>query len=107
MKILISNNPNEAKDIYEVKRLRKNIKGACELAGISYVSNAMQDYDILHVIDLEQGLVINDAVDRNKKVVVSALMAESDPSGRMCIHRNRLMAYARDTTCRSSARSAK
>ena len=86
MKVLVSNNPNEAKDIYELRRIRKNIKGACELASIPYVSTPLLDYDILHVIDLNEDLVINDAVDRNKKVVISALMAESDPSGKMCKH---------------------
>ncbi len=86
MKILISNNQNPAKDIYELKRLRKNIKGACELASIPYVSSPLLDYDILHIIDLNEDLTINDAVDRNKKVVISALVAESDPSGKMCKH---------------------
>ena len=84
MKVLIAARTNAEKDVYELKRLRKNLKGACEFANIPYVVNYLNDYDIVHVLDLNQDLIINDAIDSNKPVVISALMAESDADGRMC-----------------------
>lgn len=84
MKVLISSKTNKNQDVYELRRLRKSIKGACELANIPYVSNELSDYDILHVLDLNQDLLINDAIDNNKPIVCSALMAENDPYGKMC-----------------------
>lgn len=85
MKVLVPSNTISSRDVYELMRLRKSLKGACEVANISYVTNSLNDYDLVHVLSLNQDLIINDAIDNNKPIVISALMAESDPSGRMTI----------------------
>ncbi len=89
MKVLIYSKASESQDVFEAMRLRKNLKGACELAGITHVKSALDVYDIAHFISANDESVINDTIELHKPVVLSALMCESDPTARMIITKDK------------------
>lgn len=82
MKSLVYFNPGPRNDCFEGARLRKNIKGALELNGVSWVESLFALPDILHVISPEDENKVHDAKMDGMKVVVSALYSESDPFAR-------------------------
>ncbi|MFA5282919.1 MAG: glycosyltransferase [Bacilli bacterium] len=85
MKVLVYYQTSNRKDIYEAMRLRKNLKGACELAGITHVKSALDQYDLVHFISSNDESAINDAIENHKPVCISALMCESDPTAKMIV----------------------
>lgn len=83
MKICVFFRPSEAKDVFEGKRLRKNIKGALELKNVEYSKNIIDTYDVLHCLSLSDANKINDAMEEGTPVVFSALMCESDDAAKL------------------------
>ncbi|MFA5481193.1 MAG: glycosyltransferase [Bacilli bacterium] len=83
MKVFIYFQPRYLKDVYEGMRLRKNLKGACELTDIEIAKNSIDYYDVAHFISAADEMKINDSIELGKPVVFSALMCESDPSAKI------------------------
>jgi 1,2-diacylglycerol-3-alpha-glucose alpha-1,2-glucosyltransferase len=83
MKVFVHFQPRYLKDVYEGMRLRKNIKGALELANIEIAKNSIDNYDVAHFLSVADETKINDAIELGKPVVFSALMCESDPVAKL------------------------
>lgn len=80
MKVCVCFNPKEKNDNYEGTRLRKNIKGALELADVPYAKSIIDTYDLIHFISLDDERRINDAYEEGVPTLFSALYCESDNS---------------------------
>lgn len=80
MKVCVCFNPKEKNDNFEGTRLRKNIKGALELADVPYAKSIIDTYDLIHFISLDDEHKINDAYEEGVPTVFSALYCESDNS---------------------------
>ena len=79
MKVLIRYQPKHNRETYEGVRLRKTLKGECELAGISWVSNAKTKPDIAHFISPRDLLLLRKMKRTGVKCIVSAFYCENDP----------------------------
>lgn len=88
MKICVYFQPKKLKDNFEGARLRKNIKGALELANIEYAKNIIDEYDIIHFISIDDEAKINDSIAENKRTVFSAFVCETDESARLLSVKN-------------------
>jgi len=82
MKALIYFNPGAKADTFAATRLRKNIKGSLELAGVNWVESLFALPDLLHLLSPDDEAKVHDAKLDGLKVVVSALYSEMDPSAR-------------------------
>lgn len=82
MKILVHYAPGPKLDVFEGMRLRKNIKGALELNGISWVESIFALPEIAHFISPLDEAKAHDYRDEGAKIVVSALYCEGDPTCR-------------------------
>ena len=80
MKACVYFQPREKNDNFEGARLRENLKGALKENNISYASNIVDTYDVIHFISPSDLLKINDATENRIPVVISALYCESDES---------------------------
>ena len=85
MKVLVYFQPKSIRDNFEGMRLRKDIKGACELNDITHTSNIFDTYDVAHFISINDETKISDCIEADVPVVMSALMCESDPVTKMLI----------------------
>ncbi len=65
---------------FEGVRLRKNLKGALELAGVNYAPSFLAMPDILHIIAPVKEAIIEEAKEIEAKIVVSALYGSRDKS---------------------------
>lgn len=84
MRVLIYFEQNKRnKNLYEGARVRKSLKGACELNKLSYTSDPREAHDIAHFVSVKDEEVINVALARKIPVVISALMCENDPDASM------------------------
>lgn len=82
MRILLSFRPELKSAPFEVTRLRKNIKGALELADVSYTENSGASPDIVHLISPLEIDSWEFAKEEDIPYVVSALYCEDDKDGR-------------------------
>lgn len=89
MKALVSFQPNKKASDFEGARLRKTIKGALEMAGVSYTSSIVDKYDVVHLISPEDENKLNDAIENNIPVIVSALYCENDPLASYLEHKTK------------------
>lgn len=80
MKILIPYQHINETDITECARLRKSLKGALELMGVEYCVSNVENFDIIHLFSTDDYPKAVDAKSRGAYIVVSALMAESNPT---------------------------
>lgn len=80
MKVLVPYQTINKQDTTEGARLRKSIKGALELSGVRYSVSVVDDYNVVHLFTPDDITKANDAQSSNIPLVVSALMAESDPN---------------------------
>ncbi len=78
MKPFIYSNEKE-ECAFEGVRLRKNLKGALELAKVSYVSNFFAAPDILHAFSPIKEDVIKEAKENGVKIVTSVFYTPHDP----------------------------
>ena len=89
MKVLVYFQPNPKHDNFEGARMRKTIKGALEVIGLTYTSNLYDDYDVAHFISPDDENKLNVALERKVPVIVSALFGEDDPTTRFLNHKNK------------------
>jgi 1,2-diacylglycerol-3-alpha-glucose alpha-1,2-glucosyltransferase len=82
MKVLVYFSPKKPSDVFEGARMRKNLKGALESAGIPWVDGTAQEPDIVHLLSPNDIKVANDAKRNHRKLVVSAFFCENDPFAR-------------------------
>lgn len=88
MRVLIHFEPKRRNQkIYEGVRVRKSIKGACELNGISYTSDPRESYDVAHFVGANDEKIINEALLKKAPVIISALMCENDPDASMLVQK--------------------
>lgn len=80
MKVLVPYQTLNKVDTNEGARLRKSIKGALELNDVSYSVSVVDDYSVVHLFTPDDITKANDAISNGTPIVVSALMAESDPN---------------------------
>ena len=66
---------------YEGARLRKTLKGECELAGLRWVDSLLERPDIAHLTSLEEEMLLIDAKWRRIPCVVSAFYSENEEKG--------------------------
>lgn len=81
MKVLISFRPERKSTPFEATRLRKNIKGALELSGVSYVENLAASPDIVHILSPFELDLAQECVEEGVPYLVSALYSEEDEDG--------------------------
>ena len=79
MKVFIQYKPRNPADAFEGTRLRKTIKGACELVDLSWVDAPQEGVDIAHFISPADMALLKSQKERDVKTVVSAFYAEDDP----------------------------
>ena len=79
MKVFIHYQPKHNRDTFEGVRLRKTLKGECEIAGITWVSNAKTDPDLAHFIAPKDIKLLRHMKKKGKKCIVSAFYCENDP----------------------------
>ncbi len=82
MKVLVEYSPGAHLDRYIATRLRKNIKGALELVGTSWVESMFAEPDVVHLISPDDESLAHDAKEQGATLVVSALYSEGDPGAR-------------------------
>ena len=80
MKIFIPYEKQTSREMFGGSRLRKIIKGECEVAGIPWVDRFVSGPDIAHLLSPREENVLIDMRWRNIPVVVSAFYCENDPS---------------------------
>ena len=78
MKVLVHYKPNKKYENFEGVRMRKTIKGALEIVDIPYTDSPFAYFDVCHLISLDDYAIIEEARERNKIIVVSALYSEYD-----------------------------
>lgn len=71
--------PSQEHSNFEGVRLRKSIKGALELNGVTYTTNPIDYYDVAHFLSVKDEGKINECIENNIPVVISALGCEGDP----------------------------
>ena len=79
MKVFIHYQPRNDRDTVEGVRLRKTLKGACELASIAWVSSLQAEPDIAHFISPNDLKLLRKMKKRGVKCIVSAFYCENDP----------------------------
>ncbi len=82
MKVLISFRQEQKATPFEATRLRKNIKGSLELAGVEYTESPAASPDIAHFISPNEETALSNVVSEGVPYVVSALYAEDDKNGK-------------------------
>ncbi len=84
MKIFVYTNKNtNYLENFEAVRMRKNIKTALELSGVTCVDTICGEFDVGHFVSAKNYSKINDLLLDKIPVVVSALMCENDPHGKI------------------------
>jgi len=79
MNVLITFKPNKRNDNFEGSRLRKTIKGALEMVDVSYSTTPVDEFDVAHLLSVEEENILDLALEENKPIIISALYSESDP----------------------------
>ena len=82
MKILIHYQPGSRIAAFEGTRLRKTLKGQCEMEGIAWVDSVASEPDIAHLISPRDEGLMADMHWRHIPVIVSAFYCENDPGAR-------------------------
>ncbi len=79
MKVFIPYTSRKATDAFEGSRLRKTLKGACEVADISWVDSPREEVDVAHFLSPLDHALLKDKKKEMVPCVVSAFYAEDDP----------------------------
>ncbi|MCR5348618.1 MAG: glycosyltransferase [Bacilli bacterium] len=80
MKVFIHYKPRNAADAFEGTRLRKTLKGACEIVDLSWVDAPQDGVGIAHFISPSDLMLLRQQKDKDVATVVSAFYAEDDPN---------------------------
>ena len=79
MKVFIPYSTRKATDAFEGSRLRKTLKGACEVADISWVDSPREKVDVAHFLAPSDHTLLKEKKEEGVPCVVSAFFAEDDP----------------------------
>ena len=79
MKVFIPYTSRKATDAFEGSRVRKTLKGACEVADISWVDSPREKVDVAHFLSPSDHALLKDKKKEGVPCVVSAFYAEDDP----------------------------
>lgn len=82
MKVFIPYTSRKATDAFEGSRLRKTLKGACEVADISWVDSPREKVDVAHFLSPLDHALLKDKKKEFVPCIVSAFYAEDDPRAR-------------------------
>lgn len=80
MKVFIHYKPGNQADSFEGTRLRKTLKGACELVDVSWVDTPQEGVGVAHFISPQDYLLLKAQKELGVATVVSAFYAEDDPT---------------------------
>ena len=80
MRVFIHYSPKHNRDTFEGTRLRKTIKGACELVGIEWLDFPSSAVDVAHFISPGDLSLLLSKKEAHVPTIVSACYAENDPS---------------------------
>jgi 1,2-diacylglycerol-3-alpha-glucose alpha-1,2-glucosyltransferase len=64
-------------------RVVKNLYEAARLAGVSFTTDPLEEYDVAHFVSTKAEKYIKNALLRRVPVIISALMSENDPEARL------------------------
>lgn len=81
MKVLIPYGKKTSRQTLEGSRLRKTLKGECELSGIEWVDSVVREPDLAHLLSLREENLLADMRWRKIPTVVSAFYCENEPRG--------------------------
>lgn len=79
MKVFIPYSSRKTSDAFEGTRLRKTLKGACEVAQITWVDSPRDKVDVAHFINPSDIALLREKKKEGVPTVVSAFYAEDDP----------------------------
>lgn len=79
MKVFIAHKTPRGFGDYEASRVRKTLKGACELSGVTWVDDMRAFPEIVHFISPVDDVLIGEAKTNECKIVVSVGYSEFDP----------------------------
>ena len=79
MKVFIHYEPRHLTDSFEGTRLRKTLKGACELVDVPWVDTPQEGVGIAHFLSPMDMLLLKAQKEAGVKTVISAFYAEDDP----------------------------
>ncbi len=79
MKVFIPYTTRKATDAFEGSRVRKTLKGACEVADISWVDSPREKVDVAHFLSPSDHALLKEKKKEGVPCVVSAFYAEDDP----------------------------
>lgn len=79
MKVFIHYQPRHPADSFEGTRLRKTLKGACELVDVPWVDTPQEGVKIAHFLSPADALLLKAQKELGVKTVISAFYAEDDP----------------------------
>ena len=80
MKVFIHYKPRNDFDAFEGTRLRKTLKGACEVVDVSWVDSPQDEVSVAHFISPSDYLSLRLMKEKGVPTVVSAFYAEDDPN---------------------------
>ena len=80
MKVFIHYQPKHNRATYSAVRVRKTLKGECEVASIPWVDNVKADVDLAHFISPRDLPLLRKMKKRGVKCIVSAFYCENDPN---------------------------
>jgi len=85
MKVLVGLHPTAKSESFVARRVRKNIKGALELKGITWEESIYASPDICHFLSPEDEDIQKEAATTGVKTVISALYSELDSAARFLV----------------------
>lgn len=80
MRVFIHYSPKRNRDTFEGTRLRKTLKGACELVGIEWLDFQSSPVDVAHFISPSDYSLLLAKKKEGVPTIVSACYSENDPS---------------------------
>lgn len=80
MKVFIHYKPPKSADFFEGTRLRKTLKGACEVVDVPWVDAPQEGVSVAHFISPADLLLLKQQKGLGVSTVVSAFYAEDDPN---------------------------
>ena len=95
MKVFIPYTSRKATEAFEGSRLRKTLKGACEVADISWVDSPRDKVDVAHFLSPSDHALLKDKKKEGVPCVVSAFYAEDDPLASFLTHSSKPKPTAR------------
>ena len=79
MRVFIHYSPKHYRDTFAGSRMRKNIKGACELVGIEWLDFPSLPCDVAHFISPADYPLLKQKKEKGVPCLVSACYSENDP----------------------------